>query len=116
MSFLDFLFKPRSSANESIQLLDATEFRKAIANQRGLLVDVRTAGEFKGGHLPKAAHVDFFDKANFNKWFETKDKNQPVYLYCRSGNRSHKAAKRLSNMGFTKIVDLKGGYMAWQRQ
>lgn len=116
MSLLDFLFKPKSGANEFIQLLDVKEFRKAIENMPRQLVDVRTKGEFNNGHIPNALHVDFFDKANFKNWFETKAKNEPVYLYCRSGNRSQKAAKRLLDMGFTKIVDLKGGYNVWQRQ
>ncbi|VAV83833.1 hypothetical protein MNBD_BACTEROID02-1730, partial [hydrothermal vent metagenome] len=38
------------------------------------------------------------------------------YLYCRSGGRSRKAAKILAEMGFKEIYDLKGGYMAWEKQ
>jgi rhodanese-related sulfurtransferase len=40
--------------------------------------------------------------------FDKLDKTQPVYIYCRSGNRSAKSAIRLQEMGFEKIYDLEG--------
>ena len=42
------------------------------------------------------------------------DKDKPVYLYCRSGARSQKAARKLIDMGFEKVYDLKGGFMRWK--
>lgn len=114
MSFLSFFFKSKSKAYELIQILDVQSFRNAVENNSVQLVDVRTANEFNSGHIAKALNIDFFDKANFQKSFENLDKKQPVYLYCRSGNRSQKAAVRLLDMGFTEIIDLKGGYSAWQ--
>ena len=42
------------------------------------------------------------------------DKDEPLYIYCRSGNRSSKAAAQLTEAGFKKIIDLKGGYKAWK--
>jgi rhodanese-related sulfurtransferase len=46
--------------------------------------------------------------------FKKLNPSKPVYLYCRSGNRSGKAANLLAKMGFTEIYDLKGGYMSWK--
>jgi rhodanese-related sulfurtransferase len=45
--------------------------------------------------------------------FDKLDKTQPVYIYCRSGNRSAKSAIRLQEMGFEKIYDLEGWFMAY---
>ncbi|MFK5971845.1 MAG: rhodanese-like domain-containing protein, partial [Flavobacteriaceae bacterium] len=64
-------------------------------------------------HIKNAVNIDFFQKINFEKSFKKMDKEKPVYLYCRSGARSRKSAFRLVEMGFSKIYDLKGGYMRW---
>jgi rhodanese-related sulfurtransferase len=46
--------------------------------------------------------------------FKKLDASKPVYLYCRSGNRSGKAAKILVTLGFNEIYDLRGGYTSWR--
>ena len=101
---------PASPSIESIK----SSIQNAIDNKSIQLVDVRTTNECNNGHISKALNIDFFNRANFQKSFENLDKEKPVYLYCRSGNRSQKAAKRLLKMGFIEIIDLKGGYSSWQ--
>ncbi|MBT8209239.1 MAG: rhodanese-like domain-containing protein, partial [Eudoraea sp.] len=78
------------------------------------LVDVRTQREFRSGHIGKAMNIDFFKGGEFIKAFEDFDKQKPLYLYCRSGNRSQKAARKLVSLGFEKIYDLKGGILRWE--
>ncbi|MEC8830755.1 MAG: rhodanese-like domain-containing protein [Bacteroidota bacterium] len=34
-------------------------------------------------------------------------------MYCQSGNRSQRAARKLVKMGFTEVYDLRGGYRTW---
>lgn len=41
-------------------------------------------------------------------------KNDTVYVYCRSGNRSGQACLILETMGFTNVVNVTGGMLAWQ--
>jgi rhodanese-related sulfurtransferase len=41
------------------------------------------------------------------------DKKNPIYLYCRSGNRSKKSADILIKLGFSEVYDLKGGFVEW---
>ena len=43
------------------------------------------------------------------------DKNKPVYLYCRSGNRSEKAAKILKEKGY-EVYNVLGGYNKWKQE
>ena len=43
-------------------------------------------------------------------------KNQKVYVYCRSGNRSGQACLLLETMGFTDVVNVTGGMLAWREK
>ncbi|MGB5555000.1 MAG: rhodanese-like domain-containing protein [Flavobacteriaceae bacterium] len=114
MSFLSALFGAKNETSDKISILDATAYAAAITGKKVQLVDVRTPSEFSSGHIKSALNIDFFNSANFSKAFEKMDKSKPVFLYCRSGARSQKAARRLVEMGFSQIYDLKGGYMRWR--
>ncbi len=113
MSFLSSLFGGSVLNSDRFEILDKKTFRKAIQQRNTQLIDVRTPREFKSGHINKAMNVDLFQTSDFIPAFEKLDKKRPVYLYCRSGSRSRKAAQKVLDMGFEKIYDLKGGYMHW---
>lgn len=104
----------KGKSHKSI-VLDPQTYSDAISGAKIQLVDVRTPREFDNGHIENAINIDFYDGGNFIKSFEKLDKDKPVYLYCRSGARSMKAANRLADVGFSKIYDLQGGYMAWPK-
>lgn len=76
-----------------------------------IILDVRRADEFAEGHIPGAINI-----ANENikdtEPVELKDKNQTIYVYCRSGNRSRQASAKLAAMGYTNIIEF-GGIMDW---
>ena len=78
------------------------------------LIDIRTPGEYTGGYIEGAININFFD-SDFNAQMAKLNKDKELYIYCRSGNRSGKAAKRLKDQGFTKIYDLQGGILNWNR-
>lgn len=111
MSFLSTIFGTKPNQNNGITVLSAEEFKAAITNNNVQLVDVRTSNEFNSGHIKNAVNIDFFKASGFLKAFEQFDTTKPIYLYCRSGNRSNKAANRIAKLGFTKIYDLQGGYL-----
>lgn len=112
MAILDFLFGGKQ-ISDCITVLDKHDYKQALTTDNIRPVDVRTAREFGSGHIQKAINIDFFKPSGFRDAFSKMDKNQPVYLYCQSGNRSQKAARRLVDMGFTMIYDLKGGFNNW---
>jgi rhodanese-related sulfurtransferase len=103
----------KAQENKLVEVLTPTEFKEAIQQKDAQLVDVRTAREFEEGSIQNALNVDYFLEEEFSIAFEKLDKNQPIYIYCRSGNRSAKSAIRLQEMGFQKIYDLEGGFMSW---
>ena len=113
MSFFASLFGATAQQNDAITILEKEEFTAAINKDSVQLVDVRTPQEYKAGFIKNAINIDFFNQSNFQKAFEQFDKEKPLYLYCRSGNRSQKAAQKLVDMGFKDIYDLRGGYLAW---
>ncbi len=113
MALFSTLFGANAQKSDTIKILAASDFNKAIEKNNVQLVDVRTAQEFNQGAIDSAINIDFFQQDKFTSEFEKLDKGQPVYLYCRSGNRSYQAAKKLEAMGFKEIYDLKGGYMKW---
>lgn len=114
MSILDLLFGSKSTTSDAIKNYNSDEFRAALQSKKAQLIDVRTASEFNGGHINKAKNIDVFNAGAFEKECQKLNKEEPVYVYCRSGARSMTAAKKLAKMGFTQIVNLKGGYMAWK--
>ncbi|NJB82553.1 rhodanese-like domain-containing protein [Wenyingzhuangia aestuarii] len=95
--------------------LSVAEFKQAISEGKIQLIDVRTANEYKSGHIPKAINMDVLSQSNFKQQIETLDKNRPTYIYCRSGKRSLKALNQMIKNGYTHIYDLKGGYLEWNK-
>jgi rhodanese-related sulfurtransferase len=113
MSFFSSFFTTSAQTSDTISVLNKTQFAEAIQGQNVVLIDVRTPEEFAQGAIKGAVNINYFDQKVFIKQISTLDKNKPVYLYCRSGNRSMKAARQLESLGFDKVYDLAGGYMAW---
>lgn len=73
------------------------------------VLDVRTPAEFGEGHVVGARNVDIM-APDFRQQVEALDldPDRPVYLYCRSGNRSGKAAAMLRQMGFDDAHNIGG--------
>jgi rhodanese-related sulfurtransferase len=94
-------------------VLNATKYEEQVFGKDLQLIDLRTPKEYRAGFIDDAINIDYFDQTNFKNSFEKLDKNKPVYIYCRSGNRSQKSVPLLLDFGFTEIYDLKGGYKAW---
>jgi phage shock protein E len=69
------------------------------------VVDVRTPGEFQGGHVPGALNIPHDQIAR--RAAEVGARDRPVLLYCRSGRRSAMAAAELVRQGFTAVYDFK---------
>jgi thioredoxin len=94
------------------QVLDVDTFEKKIKEMpNAYLLDVRTTGEFGGGHLPKAMNIDF-RSPDFSAKVAQLSKDKPVLIYCLSGGRSAQAAEQMRAAGF-QVTEMKGGYLKW---
>jgi len=61
------------------------------------IIDVRTDAEWKSGHLDGAIHIEWQDILQLPSKIS---KDEEIYLYCKSGNRSGKATKILTDAGY----------------
>jgi len=82
---------------------------KQIIDSGGQVIDVRTDVEFEVGHIPGARHVPL---ADVQREAAGLAKEQPLILYCRSGNRSGPAAEAFAASGWD-AHSIEGGLIAW---
>lgn len=100
-----------SSAQHNLSVED---FESGISGKNIQLLDVRTADEYKTGHLENAMLANWNDNEEFTKRVMALDKKYPVYTYCLSGARSASATEWLRKNGFT-AYNMAGGISAWKR-
>ena len=67
-----------------------------------IVVDVRTQDEWNRGHLEGALHIEWQDILQLSSDI---NKDEKIYLYCRSGNRSGKATKILEDAGYINVIN-----------
>ena len=93
---------------ESVSMDEA----KAAFSSKGdyIIVDVRRADEFAEGHIPDAINIP--NESIEGEPAELPDKEQTIYVYCRSGRRSKEAAQKLVGLGYTSIIEC-GGILDW---
>ncbi len=114
-SFLILLFASASflSQAQTVKKLDPQSFDKKIKEVKDpILIDVRTKEEYAQGHLANAKVIDV-TSSDFEARVSKLDKLKPIFVYCKAGSRSNKAASILSGLGFKEIYDLNGGITAW---
>ncbi len=68
-----------------------------------VVIDVRTPYEFESGHVQGSQNIEW---ENIHQIKETIKKDEKIFLYCRSGNRSGKATKILLDLGFMDVTNL----------
>jgi rhodanese-related sulfurtransferase len=93
--------------------LSSGEFQTAIQQPKVQILDVRTAGEFAGGHIKNALQANWNDAKEFANSTQHLDKKSTVYVYCQAGGRSAAAQAYLMEKGFT-VVNLEGGMSNWK--
>lgn len=87
------------------------EKAKALVSNGATLVDVRSPGEFAGGHVAGAKNVPVGELAA--RAAGTTPQDKPVVVYCASGVRSARAASLLKAAGYADVHDL-GGMHRWR--
>lgn len=76
------------------------------------LLDVREPSEYAEGHIQGSKLVPLSQLSQKLKSLPT---DQPIVAICRSGNRSSAAAGMLIQAGFSNVINMRGGMMAWMR-
>lgn len=93
-----------------IAMISPDTYQEYFGDKAHMLLDVRTPGEFNGGHIPGAMNISVETLAGR---LSDVPQGQPIVVYCRSGNRSATASQILADAGYSEIYDL-GGIITWQ--
>ncbi|RED48306.1 rhodanese-like domain-containing protein [Seonamhaeicola aphaedonensis] len=94
--------------------LTQEEWAEQLAtDDNAVILDVRTEAEVADGIIPNAIHIDFYLGEEFLDKVDELDKSKNYYVYCRSGNRSHKACLIMEELGFDNAYNLEGGMLNW---
>jgi rhodanese-related sulfurtransferase len=101
------------ACHSNAQNIDANVFEQKLNAGGAQVLDVRTAGEFIGGHLKNVLQADWTDREQFVERTKHLDKNKTLLIYCASGIRSAQAAAFLKQEGFREVINLQGGIAAW---
>ena len=96
---------------KQISMDEAKQIFESDTNGSYIILDVRRADEFARGYIPGAINVAN-ESIGAEAPAELTDKNQLIYVYCRSGNRSKQATEKLAALGYTNIVEF-GGIIDW---
>ena len=94
-----------------IKDVSPTEAETAVAKAYSQFVDVRTPEEYTSGHAARAINIPLDSLRNS---LDRLEKSEPVYLICKTGIRSKKAAAVLKEAGFNNVINVAGGTEAWR--
>lgn len=109
-----FYYLPAQDAHikSGINQVDALEFNEFIRKNTGILLDVRTEGEYRAEHITNSGQLNYY-AFDFKKKLLLLPKDKPIYLYCNTGYRYEKAAEYLVKNGYTNVYNLEHGIMEW---
>lgn len=97
---------PTVSPNQAAQL---------FSDQQAVIVDVREQAEWDEQHIDGAIFIPLNQvESRMSELAQYKD--SPIIVQCRSGRRSNIAGAKLIDAGFTKVYNLEGGILAWDKQ
>lgn len=109
---IDMIKLTKEKNPETITGEKAKEMMNTLSKDDYIILDVRTDEEFESGHIDGAILVPDYE---IEEKVEdvVKDKNKTVLIYCRSGNRSATAAKKMADLGYANVYDF-GGIIDWE--
>jgi len=103
--------------NPAVTILEPKKAYELIRDNnaaRGLVIlDIRTPGEFKTGHLGDAVNVDY-RSGIFVQEIGKLDRQKTYLVYCRIGRRSAGAIDIMTRLGFKKFIQIAGDIEAWK--
>lgn len=85
-----------------------SDWKQKLEEEPGVIIDVRSQNEFDQGHLASADLQYDFNSGEFEEKVDDLDKDKTYYLYCRTGNRSGKAAQIMKDRGFENVHNIGG--------
>lgn len=114
-SFINFSCVAKNSQNKTVKntnnyiSVSMAEGLKMMETEKDfILLDVRRYDEYSSGHIPNAILLTNETITKEKASALLKDKNQKIFVYCRSGRRSKEASQKLADFGYTKVIEIGG--------
>lgn len=104
------VLSPTMDVEQARKLMEAHADRTKL-----VLLDVRTPGEFAAGHLPGAVLLDIHAEG-FEARLAQLDRSPTYLVYCRTQNRSGRAAETMRRLGFGQVAVMVGGFAEWAKR
>ncbi|OOM78013.1 FAD-dependent oxidoreductase [Clostridium sp. BL-8] len=82
---------------------------RGLVEHGSYIIDVRERGEFANGHIKNAVNIPL---SELRQRINEIPKDKPVYLHCRTGQRSYNATLALQNLGFQNVYNITGSFLA----
>ncbi|MGQ0464940.1 MAG: rhodanese-like domain-containing protein [Sporichthyaceae bacterium] len=101
-----------TAAKPAVRTVAPAEFAARMKATKGPLINVHTPNE---GEIVGTDHHIAWDRIAGDKRLPKK-RGAEILIYCRSGTMSAAAARTLAEQGYTRIVELAGGYNAWRAE
>lgn len=93
-----------------MSLFQANDINAGVAEYQktpnAKLIDVREADEYAAGHIPASINIPLSSIGKAKE--EITDLDTPLFVYCRSGNRSGQAVAWLKQAGYSKVKNIGG--------
>jgi NADPH-dependent 2,4-dienoyl-CoA reductase/sulfur reductase-like enzyme/rhodanese-related sulfurtransferase len=93
--------------NGDFKQVNVDKVRELVENNN-IIIDVREKYEFKYGHIKDAINIPL---SELRDRIDEIPKDRPVYLHCKTGQRSYNAALVLQNMGYDKVYNITGSFL-----
>ncbi len=101
----------------NVKQLQTTELQLWLTSSDSesiILIDARREDEFSISHISGAKNLPY--KKDPRKLFKDTNPDNPIVVYCSVGYRSSILAKKLQDMGFTKVYNLEGSIFKWANE
>lgn len=92
----------------SFKQVNVDKVRELVENG-DYIVDVRERMEFENGHVKGAVNIPL---SELRERVNEIPKDKPIYLHCRTGQRSYNAALALQNLGYDNVINITGSFLA----
>ncbi|MRH43440.1 hypothetical protein GH741_12205 [Aquibacillus halophilus] len=97
---------PNVSNNEELE-------QKLKSDENIVVLDVREAAEFAFNHIPNAISIPL---GELEKRTGELNKEDEIFVICRTGSRSDLASQKLAGLGFTKVINVVPGMSEWSKE
>ncbi|MFT8320796.1 MAG: FAD-dependent oxidoreductase [Bacillus sp. (in: firmicutes)] len=81
---------------------------RELVESNAFIIDAREQDEYNAGHFKNAVNIPL---SEFRQRLDEIPKDQPVYIHCRSGQRSYNVVMALQNLGYENVYNISGSYL-----